>query len=374
MQSGVSAVSRDIHKCHKIYDKTLQTYKNWNDLKDLDPSHVYEAQYKLGYEYANCNFLNITSIISHAVIGLDEHVPNLVCEITQELKSLRIQRILKTNKYFEQNLCVILNSLPENLVELDLGEIQMGVKRCITPYLPKGLKKYKTIKKCNDQLENLPCGLEYLSITMNSNRDPDSYKLDFLPHSLFSLSVFCNDLGIKLDYLKFENLSSCLKELYLDYYNYELINLPDQLEKLIITNYYYNSSRDEQIIINKLPTNLKTFQICKWHSNKNSNIIEYPSTLEHLDIDCKVDITKLPPTLKSLSLYGFNLGENIIELPENINTVYTSDDYIEQLPAHVKRVIIIIKHPGGTASTRVRVGDVLFEIESFNTDECFKIY
>ena len=64
----------------------------------------------------------------------------------------------------------------------------------------------------------------------------------------------------------------------------------------------------------------------------------------------------------------------IIELPENITTIYTTDDYIEQLPSHIKRVIIVnTSDCCGVNSSRVRVGDVLFEISTQNTDECFMI-
>ena len=58
----------------------------------------------------------------------------------------------------------------------------------------------------------------------------------------------------------------------------------------------------------------------------------------------------------------------------NITTIYTEDDFIKQLPAHIKRVIITIKHPGGTAASKVRVGDITFEINSYNTDECFDVF
>lgn len=282
---------------------------------------------------------------------------------------------------FRERLINFLKLLPENTNSVKLYSIcSTKIQQDIIQYLPRNLKKYGTLSYYTETLDNLPPSLEFLSL---HPANPD-YIYAYLPLTLHTLEIR-NTNCVTLPELV--HLPPGLKVLFLDDYKHNLASLPEGLEKLLIT-YYQNLDTCSKF---SFPPNLKTLYICNWISRSidigvkcrhiktpsaepEYEIKEYPVGLEHLDIDCKVDITKLPPTLKSLGLYGFNLSSNIIKLPDNITTIYTADDYIEQLPAHIKRVIIIRDdNCCGTNCSRVRVGDVLFEINTHNTNECFII-
>lgn len=279
-----------------------------------------------------------------------------------------------------EKLINFLKLLPENTNSVVLSSIcYLNIQSDIIQYLPRNLKKYGTFSNYTETLDNLPPYLESLTLFPAN----PTYSYAFMPLTLHTLKIK-NLNCVKLPELV--NLPPGLKVLFLEEYTHNLASLPEGLDKLLIT-YYQNLDNCSEF---SFPPNLKTLQIINWISrdldigvkNKHTKtppvspeykIKEYPAGLEHLDIDCKVDITKLPPTLKSLGLYNFNLSSNIIELPENITTIYTSDDYIEKLPVHIKRVIIIVSDDSccGTNCSRVQVGDVLFEINTHNTDECF---
>lgn len=284
----------------------------------------------------------------------------------------------------QERLVNFLKLLPENTKSVELSSICYTIiQHDIIQYLPRNLKKYKTPSDYTESLDNLSPLLELLSVSPAIS----DYNYAFLPLTLHTLEIKNSHYASLPEFI---NLNPGLKVLSLDNYTHNLASLPEGLEKLFIT-YYNNTDTCTEF---RFPPNLKTLQICNWTSREldigvkrghtktpsaepESGIKEYPVGLEHLDIDSKVDITKLPSTLKSLGLYGFNLSSNIIELPANIMTIYTEDDYIEQLPAHIKRVVIIIKNDYssccGVNCYRVRVGDVLFEIDTPNTDECFMI-
>jgi hypothetical protein len=276
-----------------------------------------------------------------------------------------------------ERLINFLKLLPANTKSINISSIcSTDIQQDIIQYLPRNLKKYYTLENYIESLDNLPPSLEFLSV-YSANVD---YSYAFLPLTLHTL-----DIKGSIVLPELANLPPGLKVLSLDYYKYNLATLPEGLETLIITNYYYLDTCTE---IGDIPPNLKTLQFCSCKedtidyrvcSKKPSKypeygIKKYPIGLEHLDIDCKVDITKLPLTLKSLGLYGFELSSNIIQLPENITTIYTNDDYIEYLPSHIKRVIIINNGDCcGVNSARVQVGDVIFEMSTYNIAEYFMI-
>jgi len=277
---------------------------------------------------------------------------------------------------YSKKLIDFLKLLPENTKSVKLySNCSTLVNQDIIQYLPQNLKRYYTFFNYTESLDNLSQSLELLSVyPANPN-----YNYAFLPLTLHTLEIvndnYYNSKSVNITLPELAHLPPGLKVLSLNKYTHNLDSLPEGLEKLLITN-YHNLDKSTEF---NIPPYLKTFQIYKWTDDNASatdygyGINKYPANLEHLDIDCKVDITKLPATVKSLGLYGFNLSSNIIELPENIITIYTDEDFIEQLPAHIKRVIVVIKHPSGTDCSRVRVGDVLFEVNSHNTDECFTI-
>ena len=275
-----------------------------------------------------------------------------------------------------QSLISLLNLLSANTNSLKLHSISSEkIQQDIIQYLPQNLKRYETLSNYTESLDNLPRLLEFLTLyPANPN-----YTYAFLPLTLHTLEIKIHHYIDKdSNYItlpELTNLPPGLKVLSLDEYKHNLASLPEGLEKLLITNYFYKKDSAELVI----PPNIKTLQINKLiiaNKIKYESMLKiiYPKNLEHLDIDCKVDITKLPPSLKSLGLYGYNLSYNVIELPENIMTIYTTADYIAQLPEHIKRVIIVTNdNCCGENCYRVRVGIVLFEINTYNTDECFII-
>ena len=275
-----------------------------------------------------------------------------------------------------ESLISFLKLLPANTKSINLSSIcSTDIQQDIIQYLPRNLKKYYTLENYIESLDNLLPSLEFLSVYP---ANPD-YSYAFLPLTLHTL-----DINGSIILPELANLPPGLKVLSLDYYKHNLATLPEGLEKLLI-GHYNNLDTYNKFSI---PPNLKTLQICNWNKHTMDSrgcvkkpskgpehgIKDYPMGLEHLDIDFKVDITKLPPTLKSLGLYGFELSSNIIELPDNITTIYTEDDYIEQLPSHIKRVIIANTNDCcGVNSSYVRVGDVVFEMSTYNSDEYFMI-
>jgi hypothetical protein len=282
-----------------------------------------------------------------------------------------------TTKQLNQKLIGLLNLLSANTYSLKLDNVNLEIiQQDIIQYLPHNLKRYATPFNYTESLDNLPQLLEFLTLyPANPN-----YTYAFLPLTLHTLEIRNRDyIDSNSDYAvlpELTNLPPGLKVLSLGEYKYNLASLPEGLEKLLIDYYSYYKNDSIELVI---PPNLKILKINKWmidNKIKYESILKiiYPESLEHLDIDCKVDITKLPPNLKSLGLYGFKLLSNTIELPENIVTVYTRDAYIVHLPAHIKRVIIIINNDcWGVSCSRVQVGVVLFELNTYNTDECFII-
>lgn len=387
----------------KIYDKTFERYKYWNNYEDMHPEHKYEVHYTVGeLAYANSNFLNITSNkIPNIVITLENHISDFACFMCPGIKSLKILKPSYGNKDFEDNLLVILSKIPASVEEIDLSQIRSRVKTCITPFLPSGLKKYKTARNSCDQLENLPFGLEYLKVWLNYNF---KYNFNFLPSSLVSLCIKSNDLDNRLENLEFGNLPISLKELYLDYYNFKLINLPPQLEKLIIENYFMKckciSNRslideasnesyldvivDEEYFnkdlldhhkdcncISVLPDSLKVFQIIE--KCQGLYIEQYPPGLEYIDVDKRLNLVALPASVKGVGLYGYNLADEPLDLPANITTIYTSCNQIKSLPQTVKKLIIITENLDDDKTIEVKIGDVVVETSFYNTDNVFHI-
>jgi hypothetical protein len=262
----------------------------------------------------------------------------------------------------EDKVNKILEQVHEDTIYLNLSSLKDKIK--VGKSLPKGLKSYITIRTFNDDLENLPNTLEYLCLFLNNEVSiADTYNFNFLPLTLETLSIHLPTRGDCV-IPELNNLPVNLKYLELDNYTHTLATLPSGLETLIIHNYYYIA--DEH----PLPPNLKILQIVNCN---NLNIREYPVKLENLDINIKVDLEKLPSTVKGIGLYNFNLEANTPKLPLNITTIYTNDEEIKQLPAHIKRVIVIIKRKDWGNIMTARIGDVSFEMDTYNTDQVFWI-
>jgi len=363
------------------YDNKIKEIDTYRILNNVDIEKVHKHTSILYKPSLERNILYIPNHYKNFMITIE-----LSGVIDIELDSPILEDcsfIIEYDKYkFNSLKCMerlinFLKLLPANTKSINISSIcSSDIQQDIIQYLPRNLKKYYTLENYIESLDNLPPSLEFLSV-YPANVD---YSYAYLPLTLHTL-----DIRGSIALPELANLPHGLKVLSLDYYNHNLATLPVGLEKLIITNY---RNLDTCTELGDIPPNLKTLQFCSWNEHTiddrgcvkkpskcpENGIKEYPMGLEHLDIDYKVDIAKLPPTLKSLGLYGFDLSSNIIELPENITTIYTNDDYIEYLPSHIKRVIII--NTGDCCSVnsaRVRVGDVIFEMSTYNIAECFMI-
>ncbi len=317
-------------------------------------------------------YKNIRIIIQLAIdydIIFNAPIPD-GCEIVVQLEmsSHYFNKVILARQIID-----LLKALPANTKTLELQSIFIYEDLFnleVVQYLPRNLKEFFTMVNCIEPLDNIPPELECLSVTPAISIN---YSYAFLPLTLHTLEIkndHCSNNGYTnvIVLPELVHLPPGLKVLVLDSYTHNLSSLTEGLEKLTITRYHYRPDQTGEDI--RIPPNLKIFQIVKcW----NLFIREYPATLEHLDIDNKVDISLLPPTLKSVGLYGFLLGRDIVELPENITTVYTRDVYITKLPSHVKRVFVSISTFDEYQSMSICVGDVTVKINSYNSDEIFRV-
>jgi hypothetical protein len=354
------------------YNKEIQEIdeKRIANLEELDKIH----ENTILYYYINADDagknINILEEFKHFHIHIEINSNNnFTISRTPLLDSLFISfglRYFQDNsinnaigipKNMENKVIKILENLHEEILYLNLIQINYKIK--VNQYLPRGLKEYTTIANFDDDLDNLPNSLKYLCVFLhNEDELINKYNFNFLPVTLHTLILNIHNH----DYIipELNNLPINLKNLDIDRYNHTLATLPSGLEKLIIYNYF--NIADEHI----LPRNLKVLQMCNCN---DLNIKEFPPQLKYLDIHMKVDLDKLPLSIKGVGLYNFNLEANTPEIPLNITSIYTNDKEIKQLPAHIKRVIIIRQDLGNIITARI--GDVSFEMDTFNREEAF---
>jgi hypothetical protein len=404
----------------KIFDLSIDEYKYWNNYKDLNPNHTYEVQYlvgKPGYIKANNNSDKSYHLkvcpepsITNVSIHFYSHIKDLTCEISPFVKSIKINFKYEyfmdsfgkhKNKVIE-DLLLLLSHLPSTLECLDLSQVITPIHINIVQYLPIGIKKYISLGLSYDNLENFPVGIEYLHIYMNYELNKE-YNFNSLIHGLITLKISNADC-VCCDFIDFCNLPVTLKNLYLLYYNKRIYGLPQDLEILVIDNYYYCPRKNPSItsqyeredyintrediiyekidkyvsasdrtdmnpkILSILPDSLKVLRI---NCCQGFFLDKYPSTLEYLDVNGYVNLELLPLTVKGVGLYGYNLYENEPIIPEHIITIYTRDVDIKQLPAHIKRVIVIIDNTDYGNTMFVRIGDTNFEMQTYNSDKAF---
>ena len=213
------------------------------------------------------------------------------------IESITIRQLSNTTDVtgnFNQPLCKDGKTiLPDSLKELRLEthSLQFPIID-----LPKNLKKLYLDVSCYYNLENLPEGLEDLTV-YNREIIPDNCSFDNLPSSLKIL---------KVGYSKWEKAFD---------------NLPANLEKLFI--YVYDFIHP----IDNLPTGLKYLEV---NLNGNQKINNLPLGLEYLriNVDTKYSqpIRNLPPNLKYFNCNNF-FDSEIIELPDSIEWVKVGLNY-----------------------------------------------
>ena len=350
------------------YDKCIMEIdaKRIANLEELDKIHyntilIYNTTDNNPSRNINRN-INIRDEFKHFYIHININ-SNLDFSIskTPPLDNLFIKFNYENISNLEDKVNKILEQVHEDTIYLNLYNLTGKIK--VGKSLPRGLKSYTTISKFDDNLDNLPNTLEYLCVFLNNEvKISDKYNFNFLPITLETLII---NLPTRGDYYVIPelcNLPINLKFLELDNYTHTLATLTSGLETLIIHNYRFIA--DEH----PLPPNLKVLQILNCN---DLNIPEYPSQLEYLDIHIKVDLKKLPLTVKGVGLYNFNLKTNTPEIPLNITNIYTNDEEIKQLPAHIKKVIVIIIRKDYNNLISSRIGDVIFEMNTYNTEEVF---
>lgn len=182
-----------------------------------------------------------------------------------------------------ENLEINLEMLPSNLEELTIGiEFEISELNHFTNLtnltidiedfdelldnLPNTIKRLWILSSMfNKPLNNLPNGLIELHFNTECECEPYTFDLDNLPQSLERLILPANYKG------KLDNLPSNLKYLEISY-NFEesINNLPDSIEKIFwISIYEYKDTNNK---IAKLPKNLKEVIFGQNYVTKNMKL------------------------------------------------------------------------------------------------------
>jgi len=238
---------------------------------------------------------------------LNQYLPNLkklICghyfnlpldNLPAGLESIIIRQLsMYQDSNFNQPLCKDGKSiLPENLRELRLETNVMT--HPIVAY-PRNLKKLYLDVNCYCNLENLPDGLEDLSIVSGKH--------------------------LRMDY-SFDNLPSSLKRLRVEYCKCDKTFdfLPVNLEQLFLLTDPFTQP------IDNLPIGLKYLDV---NLDGNQTIYNLPKGLEYLRIntDTKYNqpIMNLPKNLKYLNCNN-RFDSEIIELPDSLIWVKVGSHY-----------------------------------------------
>lgn len=261
-----------------------------------------------------------------------------------EIKSFIFENGVKyiTLHNLDYTVCeTIINKLPETVEYLALccNDLDTEVDFIIPPHikylyicnykanskiftnLPENLRVLDVNTLCTD-FSNLPINLEKLRI-MNANDD-----LEQIVDETFTPNL--------------ELLPINLRSLHIVNYNQELVNLPANLEELIIDNYEFT---DE---ITNLPFGLKKI-ILNCNFGTQFEIVDYPPNLEILQVRYSgseiIELDKLTKTLKTVYLNGDSFDYNIRKgLPDNIEEIYLYDKNvlrIELLPDTLKKLHVV---------------------------------
>ncbi len=254
---------------------------------------------------------------------------------------------------FKYNCPVDLTALPEQLEYLEIR----NMSHFDLSNLPVGLIVLKVVSRANNSndrcvflddnvnFDNLPAGIKELTIDYyNFN-----HQLDFLPINLKLLCISSQYFNQNLANLP-ENLEILV--LHIPIENYFQINLPKNLKSLMMhfnMSISTSTSTDDAIRIFKfenkldLPTNLVSLKI-------DVDLITNPEAIESLvNLEC-LNLTKqstkyytpisfkLPPKLKYLKIDD-GIEFDFINLPDTIEVLIVGDGLmssIQKLPANLK--------------------------------------
>ena len=199
------------------------------------------------------------------------------------------------DKFQKQNL----NNLPEKLQILKFN--LMDIECYKFDNLPSGLKKLSLPNSYCYELDNLPLELEYLSLYVNNSF---TQSLSYLPESLKELIISQKNDNNVMEYYKFNNLASLLKEFKeFEYennsYTQSFSYLPMSLKKLKIISHI----NDNMVNINcdHLPNKLEKIFLC---GNINSEFNNLPRNLKilHLTQFNNIMIHNLPDGIEELKI------------------------------------------------------------------------
>ena len=159
------------------------------------------------------------------------------------------------------------------------------------------------------------------------------YFLEKLPSKLIELELGNYNTKINLDNSYFP---TSLKKLTIhgcEKISYENL-LPESLTDLDIT---YNLDTISTIV-KKLPQNIQKLRmILPLRFYKSFTMIEFPLNLSHLDLNTFIRFP-LPPNLKSLVLYPFNLNDSVKNLIPPSEEKHTEElkYFLEEIPKNVE--------------------------------------
>ena len=281
-----------------ISNKNIKGYLNLSKFKKL--------------KKLNCSNNNITKII-----GI-KNLTNIDCSNNKIIK-------LSDGLFFSSQNNITTNPIEEIEYPFDKNKGFFG----------NTVKKIIFTDDFNDNIDNLPLGLEILILGKKFNKSVDNLPntlkeihfgnsfnqpLDYLPNSLNKI-VFEQNFNQSLD-----NLPNSINEIKFNVsnfnenkFNYDINFLPNQLSKLILP-----SNFDKEIF--NFPPNLKYLYLGKKFNKTLNNL---PESLEILIFDSQYNqqIYKLPNNLRHLSFSKKMNYSNLLKiLPNSMISLCLPDD------------------------------------------------
>lgn len=360
-------------------NKIYKSLKDIDDLSDYDEIELY-GKFNESLEYLPNNIKRIYWSSQNNIFNLPlDNLPSQLVELNLSSltkfnqKLIRLPSGLKKIKLCE-SYTHSLETLPENLeylsihdnYNIELANLPCNLKTLVIPRwckynksldnLPLNLENLIIYGEYIPKLNNLPCGLKKLYIESCVTRnDKNNLNLEKLPDQLEVLCISISNFNSSLDNLpsklkkltiisqefnqKIDNLPSNLEFLSLDLsdlYNYDLLNLPENLKTLKIIGI----NKQIQLVY---PHNLLNLEISSTILAKNMNI---PETITSLYIqsttrDANIELT-MGPELKyfkceiqsELTIKKFsNCLESFI-----VNTCF--NQLINDFPKELKTLVI----------------------------------
>lgn len=234
------------------------------------------------------------------------------------------------------NFCHSIDDLPDNIREIKFNK---SYNEYVNKY-PAKLEILIVNENYNRKLDNLPDGLQILNFVYFSKYN---WKMDNLPESLRILNLpyeyncenGLDNLPERMDTLivngynsniNFGKLPKNLREISLDYWDNDLINLPDNLEKLFVQS-------GPNLKLDKLPVNLKKLEI----NGFNGNLDNLPIGLKMLCIgNANIPLDFLPETLEFLRIPYRYYDYDLCNLPRSLKLLQVNCHYSGYIPEWIK--------------------------------------